>query len=318
MALVTVSGEPGCRADQVARIAAQQLGWELVSAGRMRRLIDEEFRATAPVPDAALPLLLLSVVARLAGQHHLVVSAGATDELTARRFPGLLRVRLTAPEPWRVGAIMIDRRLDRPAARALLHEMEAEEKAARKRRRLRVATRSHDFDLVLNAASMDVEAAARTIASTAASFGLPLMEKLTPAAEAQIIFQARLELAKHGIVPPDRVAPARAPFSHPSEGIFANLLDFYRIDWEYEPRSFPIQWDKDGRVLEAFTPDFYLPEFDLYVELTTMKQALVTKKNRKIKLLQQMYPSVNIRVFYQKDIQNLIFKHGLAEPAAHA
>jgi hypoxanthine phosphoribosyltransferase len=66
-------------------------------------------------------------------------------------------------------------------------------------------------------------------------------------------------------------------------------------------------------VLEAFTPDFYLPEFDLYVELTTMKQSLVTRKNRKLKLLRAIYPSVNIQVFYQKDFENLIFKYGLAE-----
>ena len=93
--------------------------------------------------------------------------------------------------------------------------------------------------------------------------------------------------------------------------MFANLLDFYRIAWEYEPRSFPVQWDKDGNVLEAFTPDFYLPEFDLYVELTTMKQSLVTRKNRKVKLLRAIYPHLNIQVFYQKDFENLIFKYGL-------
>jgi hypoxanthine phosphoribosyltransferase len=94
--------------------------------------------------------------------------------------------------------------------------------------------------------------------------------------------------------------------------MFANLLDFYRIAWEYEPRSFPVQYDADGRVLESFTPDFYLPEFDLYLELTTMKQSLVTKKNRKVRLLRQLYPKLNIQVFYQKDFENLIFKYGLA------
>jgi hypoxanthine phosphoribosyltransferase len=136
------------------------------------------------------------------------------------------------------------------------------------------------------------------------------------AAEAQLQFQVRLQLAKHGIEPPDRVSLKRGLFSHPSEQIFANLLNFYRIEWEYEPRSFPLQWDKDGRVIESFTPDFYLPELDLYVELTTMKQSLVTKKNRKVKLLRTMYPHLNIQVFYQKDVQNLIFKYGLADRLA--
>jgi len=126
------------------------------------------------------------------------------------------------------------------------------------------------------------------------------------------------ELAKRGIVPAGRARVTRASFGHPSEEMFANLLDFYRIAWEYEPRSFPIHLGADGNVLEAFTPDFYMPEFDLYVELTTMKQSLVTKKNRKVRLLRELYPALNIQVFYQKDFENLIFKYGLAAQPAPA
>jgi hypoxanthine phosphoribosyltransferase len=100
--------------------------------------------------------------------------------------------------------------------------------------------------------------------------------------------------------------------------MFANLLDFYRIAWEYEPRSFPIQYDPDGKPLEFFTPDFFLPEFDAYIELTTMKQAHVTRKNRKVRLLRELYPGINIQVFYQKDFENLIFKYGLAERPVEA
>jgi len=134
---------------------------------------------------------------------------------------------------------------------------------------------------------------------------------VAPAAEAQIQFQLRLRLAKDGITPAGKVNVKKRTFGHPSEEVFANLLDFYRIRWEYEPRSFPLQWDKDGHVLEAFTPDFYLPEVDLYIELTTMKQALVTKKNRKVKLLKAIYPHVHIQVFYQRDLQDLVMKYGL-------
>ena len=129
--------------------------------------------------------------------------------------------------------------------------------------------------------------------------------------ESPVEFNARLRLAKHGISPEGRDLAHQ--FTHPSEQMFANLLDFYRIRWEYEPRSFPLQWDKDGKVTEAFTPDFYLAEFDLYVELTTMKQSLVTKKNRKVRLLRAIYPHVNIQVFYQKDFQDLVSKYGLNE-----
>jgi hypothetical protein len=101
-------------------------------------------------------------------------------------------------------------------------------------------------------------------------------------------------------------------FAHPSEAELARILDFYKIRWQYEPKTFPIQWDTQGRVLESFTPDFYLPEQDLYIELTTRKQNLVTKKNRKVRLLKQLYPEVNIKIFYNKDFQQLLQKYKAA------
>ena len=98
-------------------------------------------------------------------------------------------------------------------------------------------------------------------------------------------------------------------FVHPSEAEFARILDFYKIKWVYEPRSFPLRWDGD-RVTEMFTPDFYLPGTDSYVELTTMKQSLVTKKNRKLRELRELYPEVNIRLLYRRDYQSLLAKYG--------
>jgi hypothetical protein len=102
-------------------------------------------------------------------------------------------------------------------------------------------------------------------------------------------------------------------FAHPSEAELARILDFYAIRWQYEPKTFPIQWDAEGRVRESFTPDFYLPDQDLYIELTTRKQSLVTKKNRKVRLLKQLYPEVNIKVFYGRDFQRLLQKYGRLE-----
>jgi hypoxanthine phosphoribosyltransferase len=100
-------------------------------------------------------------------------------------------------------------------------------------------------------------------------------------------------------------------FAHPSEKDFASVLDFYRIKWEYEPRSFPIEWDKEGRVVEEFTPDFYLPELGTYIELTTLKQKLVTKKNRKLRRLRELYPNVNVRIFYGRDYKRLLHRFGI-------
>ncbi|HEX2923070.1 MAG TPA: hypoxanthine phosphoribosyltransferase [Chloroflexota bacterium] len=109
--------------------------------------------------------------------------------------------------------------------------------------------------------------------------------------------------------PKGSVHHAGIKFVHPSEAEFARILDFYRIKWIYEPKSFPLRWDGD-RVTEMFTPDFYLPGLDTYVELTTMKQSLVTKKNRKLRELRELYPEVNIRLLYRRDYQSLLAKYG--------
>ncbi len=100
-------------------------------------------------------------------------------------------------------------------------------------------------------------------------------------------------------------------FVHPSEAEFARILDFYQIAWEYEPRTFELRWDSRGNVVEAFTPDFYLPEQDLYIELTTMEQRLITKKHRKLRRLRELYPNVNIKLLNRSDFKQMILKYGL-------
>ncbi|MER3452612.1 MAG: hypothetical protein C4344_02725, partial [Acidimicrobiia bacterium] len=95
---------------------------------------------------------------------------------------------------------------------------------------------------------------------------------------------------------------------------FAKLLDFYGIEWEYEPRTFTLARDRHGNPREAFTPDFYLPAYDLFIEITTLNQKLVTKKNRKVRRLQELYPGVRIRLFYQRDYLALLVKYGLEPP----
>jgi hypothetical protein len=100
-------------------------------------------------------------------------------------------------------------------------------------------------------------------------------------------------------------------FVNQAEIEVAKLLDYYGIRWEYEPRSFVLETDDEGRVVEAATPDFYLPDQDLYLEVTTMKQSLVTRKNRKIRKLRERYPDLNVKLFYKRDIERLAGKYGL-------
>lgn len=113
-----------------------------------------------------------------------------------------------------------------------------------------------------------------------------------------------------GALPSERVR-----FAHDSERQFAQLLDFYGIAWEYEPRTFTLAEDDAGRPVQAFSPDFYLPAYDLFIEITTLNQKLVTKKNRKVRLLRERHPEVNVKILYQRDYLRLLVKYGLAEPS---
>ena len=102
-------------------------------------------------------------------------------------------------------------------------------------------------------------------------------------------------------------------FGHESEKEFAKVLDMHHIKWEYEPTEFPLEWDPEGKVTMAFRPDFYLSEHDTYVELTTMKRKYTTEKNKKVRLVQELYPHINIKIVYKKDFEQLAEKFELKE-----
>jgi hypothetical protein len=100
-------------------------------------------------------------------------------------------------------------------------------------------------------------------------------------------------------------------FVNRSELECAKILDYYGIPWDYEPHSFVLERDADGRTVSAFTPDFYLPEQDLFIEVTVMKQSLVTRKNRKLRELRRLYPEVRVKLFYRRDIERLAQRYRL-------
>ncbi len=100
-------------------------------------------------------------------------------------------------------------------------------------------------------------------------------------------------------------------FANEAELECAKILDYYQVPWDYEPHTFVLEEDEEGRVVEAFTPDFYLPEQDLYLEVTVMKQSLVTRKNRKLRKLRERYPHIRIKLFYKRDIERLAQRYRL-------
>jgi hypothetical protein len=110
--------------------------------------------------------------------------------------------------------------------------------------------------------------------------------------------------------------PERPVFAHPTEEAFARILDFYGVEWQYEPRTFDLEWDGLGRVTVAFSPDFYLPQQDLYVELTTLRPQLTREKNKKLRLMKELYPRINVKMFKRQDLQELMTKYGLDQEAS--
>lgn len=105
--------------------------------------------------------------------------------------------------------------------------------------------------------------------------------------------------------------PTKPNFANKSEEEFAKLLTFYQIKWEYEPRTFPLEWDSEGQIIESFTPDFYLPDFDLYIELTLQKPRVMSEKIKKIKKLKELYPHIKIKLLYGKEYEKLLAKYGI-------
>jgi hypoxanthine phosphoribosyltransferase len=100
-----------------------------------------------------------------------------------------------------------------------------------------------------------------------------------------------------------------ARFAHKSERRFARILDFYRLRWEYEPHTYPLLWDDSGAPVQSFTPDFYLPDVDVYIELTTLRQPLVTRKNGKLRRFRALYPQKRVRMLYRRDLEELSAKY---------
>ena len=123
--------------------------------------------------------------------------------------------------------------------------------------------------------------------------------------------------ARSALVPPRPRVPVTgaptaevpAPFAHNAEYEFARLLDFYGVEWVYEPRSFPLRWER-GHVTEAFTPDFYLPNLDLFIELTTLKSNLTAEKNRKMRQIKELYPDTKIMMLKKRDYLRLLANYG--------
>jgi bifunctional protein TilS/HprT len=143
--------------------------------------------------------------------------------------------------------------------------------------------------------------------TTAANLAGIVLEAGRPAEIVKPLLEPEVRAVPHPASLTSRLKPTA--FAHPSEEEFAHLLDFYQIEWLYEPRSFELRWD-EGKGSEMFTPDFYLPGLDLYIEMTTLKPGLTRVKNRRVRRMRELYPEVNIKLLARRDYDRLLAKYG--------
>ncbi len=325
MAVITISRHFGSGGEVVAQLVARKSGYLLVNKETIREKLlqyevsesdldlfdekklqwlekteDEELRQKHKLYLEALHNLFYDLAIR----ENLVV-LGRGGQVLFRDFPPAVHIKIVAPLKNRMDRIKRLYALDEAAAARLITEQDME------RAEYLQDVFGYDwfdldlYNLVLNTGKIGLEEAANLIVHFS-----QLQESSGEVSSDEVEEEAILA---HKEVY-NQVFDARGDsprFAHPSEEEFARMLDFYRIQWLYEPKSFPLEWDSEGNITEAFAPDFYLPEQDLFVELTTQRQKLVWKKNKKVRRLKEMYPHVSIKVIYGRDYRGLLQKYGL-------
>ena len=317
MAIITISRLTGSGGREIATATAEALNFQLIDRRAMDEVIDQQF----PVQTDQLSRIkkdprvydemMRSAIAEVAAAHNVVVLGSGAQFLFAK-VASSLHVQIVAPLPYRIARIMHTAQVDRERAEKMIDVRDREKETFIRTLYGKDWRDPAHYDLVLNIDRFANDVAVDIIVRAAKSKGIEAKPVELPAQLREEILTAKLDVAQLADLaePPEDKLPE---FAHPSEREFARVMDFYRIRWQYEPKTFPIEWDEHHNVVKAFTPDFYLPDLDLFIELTTMKQSLVTKKNRKVRRLRELYPDVNIKILYERDYKNLIWKYGLSD-----
>ncbi len=308
MPVITISRQRGSFGTEVAQALAQKLGYELITGETIvptflseatpheRHMLTESAKFYTTPSYTGEPFIDLA--ARRLKEHvkkHPAVVVGFGSQAIFAGDKDALHVRIYAPKPVRIARIKKQYRVSEEQARQILAL------ADRKQQKfyttlfgLELSDASR-YDLMLNTASLSVDECVAAIIALREQRELrQKIEQETQQKDGGVCNVTDLPIMKNQ-----------------AEAEFARLLDMYHIDWIYEPKTFPVEWDAGGHVISAFSPDFYLPKFDTYIELTTMNQKYVTAKNKKVKRLKELYPGINIKVVYKKDFKSLVERFGL-------
>ncbi|BAS26581.1 cytidylate kinase family protein [Limnochorda pilosa] len=311
--IVTVSREMGARGERIAARLAQRLNLQLWDGHRLAAELREGGHPPhlaslaierspglvqgVTAPREAYREAARNVLLQRAGKGLLLLGTGGNQLL--RDVPGSAHLRLVASWPERVAQAMEDlSQQDRGQVEEILRQSDRRRAAYVRYLYASDWADPSQYGLTLRTDGMDLK---DLLDLCVAAVRLLTARERPPRAPAQE--PAHDEVSTAGV--------QRRPhiFAHPSEEAFARFLDFYRIRWEYEPRTFPLEVDQEGNVREAFTPDFYLQDLDLYVELTTMKQSLVNRKNQKLRKLREKYPGIQVKLLYARDFRYLQSKY---------
>ncbi|HHV80085.1 MAG TPA: cytidylate kinase family protein [bacterium] len=305
--IITVSREFGCRGTEVAEKLAKELKFLLINKSYINDLMLkngleedqlESLEESSPRPFNETRKRYIELMNKLIlelAEASPIVLLGRGGQYLFKNHPSAFHIKIIGSIEERVRAVMTQYKLDRVGALKLITEQD--------RRRDLYINRVFGGDwndlslysLTINMDYFDVTGSVKMITRSI---------KLANRDNSAFSDVQTLETPKDatGSIP---------HFAHSSEEEFAKLLDFYRIRWLYESKTFILGCDSEGNITSAFTPDFYLPDYDLYIELTTQKQRLVNYKNRKIRRLRELYPDINIKMIYGRDYKNILRKFGL-------
>lgn len=303
MPVLTISRQPGSLGDEIAVALSSKLGWQLITR---QKILDDFLKPLADDEQFNL-LSQSSKFYREKGSNGLTFLETATNKLFEisekepliivgfgsqiifENHPDSLHLRIIAPDANRVERLKQQFRIAYPDAENIMKTSD------RKQKRYISNVFGKDlcdcslYDIILNTGKLGVDDCVSAVMGLCAS--RESSRAIARSAEDEKVIANKSD---------------RFGFKNPAEIEFARILDMYQIEWRYEPKTFPIEWDPEGNVILAFSPDFYLPKFDTYLELTTMNQKYVTMKNKKARKLRELYPGINVKIVYKKDFLSLI------------
>jgi hypothetical protein len=307
--VITISRQMGSLGDDVAEILARRLGWELIGretllqkffspavGARELHLLRESAKFyLSPMSDGVSYLDFLKTSLDGYLKDNSAVLMGFGSQILFAGHPGAIHVRIEAPQRIRLGRVRRRFQVPRKDAATILDTAEKKHKRFVSLVYQADLTRRELYDLVLNTQRLSPDECAAAI--------LALWQEQDLSRRLKLQNEKADAIANEG---------QYTPLKNETELEFARILDSYQIQWRYEPTTFPIEWDAEGNVTMAFSPDFYLPEFNTYIELTSMNQKYVTIKNRKIKRVRELYPGTNVKIVFKKDFQALVERFGSA------